>query len=459
MRRFSPALFLFALACHFSSSAQTSQLAPEVRSFELTATPPPVPALKYELQFDVLADRLPGNAAPLYLDAVLIMPTDAREKAQKALEAYERKDFKAFEKLADELDKPALFQELDLAGRRDHCDWEPPFREMGAETLLPHLEPLIHGVGRWIRVRALRQIEQGKPDDAVATLRLGYELAQKVGGEPVLVSGLVSVAITRQMNETLMRLMDRPDSPNLYWALLNHPGGRTVYRQALYGERRFLVAGWPDLAKAVAGEDLAPAQWQTTMSRMSSLRDSPDNKRPTADPVKDATPENLRQAREQYAESKHVSAEQAARAESIVVLGRFYVHQAELLVDDVFKLRGLPYPLLLVKSGEMNDRMAKLKGEQPGNPFIPVLNLQTAARRFAELDRQLAALTTVEALRSYAAVHGRKLPARLEDIEETPAPQNPMTGKAFEYRIENDAATIADSQSQPTLTYTVKIRG
>src|SRR6476620_10662619 len=108
MRRFLPALFLFAVACHSASSGQTSQPAPEVRSFELTATPPPVPALKYELQFDILADRLPGNAAPLYLDSVLIMPADAREKAQQALDAYERKDLKAFDTLAEALDRPAL---------------------------------------------------------------------------------------------------------------------------------------------------------------------------------------------------------------------------------------------------------------------------------------------------------------------------------------------------------------
>ena len=54
--------------------------------------------------------------------------------------------------------------------------------------MLPHLEPLVHGLARLIQVHALREIQQGKTDDAIKTLRLGYEMAEKVGTEPTLVS-------------------------------------------------------------------------------------------------------------------------------------------------------------------------------------------------------------------------------------------------------------------------------
>jgi hypothetical protein len=43
-------------------AAQSSQPSPpEVKSFELTATPPPVPALKYELFYEVLSERVPAT--------------------------------------------------------------------------------------------------------------------------------------------------------------------------------------------------------------------------------------------------------------------------------------------------------------------------------------------------------------------------------------------------------------
>ena len=77
---------------------------------------------------------------------------------------------------------------MELAGRRIECDWESPFREMGAETLLPHLEPMLKGVGRLLWVRAHRQIEQGKTEEAIKTIRLGYEMSDKIGREGTLVS-------------------------------------------------------------------------------------------------------------------------------------------------------------------------------------------------------------------------------------------------------------------------------
>lgn len=76
---------------------------------------------------------------------------------------------------------------------------------------------------------------------------------------------------------------------------------------------------------------------------------------------------------------------------------------------------------------------------------------------FARTDRQLAALAAVEAIRCYAAAHRSALPRQLADVTETPVPQNPATGKAFEYRIENGAGVLADSQSPETLAYTISI--
>ncbi len=67
-------------------------------------------------------------------------------------------------------------------------------------------------------------------------------------------------------------------------------------------------------------------------------------------------------------------------------------------------------------------------------------------------------MTAVEAIRSYAAANGGKLPARLEDVSDTPVPDNPATGLPFDYGVDGDTATLSDSQSEQTLSYTIKIR-
>src|SRR3954467_12157045 len=188
------------------------------RTFELTPEAPPVPALKYQLMFGGAGDRLPGNAAILYLDSVLLLDADTREKIRNAYEARDT-DKQVFSSIADSIEATPALKEVELAGRRIDCSWESPFREMGAETLLPHLEPMLRGVGRLLYVRAHRQIEQGKANEAIKTIRLGYEMSDKIGREGTLVSALVALAVSGMMDDCVAELASRPGSPNLFWAL------------------------------------------------------------------------------------------------------------------------------------------------------------------------------------------------------------------------------------------------
>ncbi len=58
------------------------------------------------------------------------------------------------------------------------------------------------------------------------------------------------------------------------------------------------------------------------------------------------------------------------------------------------------------------------------------------------MDRDLAILRCVEAIRMYAANHKGKLPESFNDITKVPVPLNPITNKPFEYILENDKAII-----------------
>jgi hypothetical protein len=54
---------------------------------------------------------------------------------------------------------------------------------------------------------------------------------------------------------------------------------------------------------------------------------------------------------------------------------------------------------------------------------------------------QMNALQTVEAIRMHAAQTGA-LPASLDEIEIVPVPDNPVTEKPYEYRLEGDTAVL-----------------
>ena len=56
--------------------------------------------------------------------------------------------------------------------------------------------------------------------------------------------------------------------------------------------------------------------------------------------------------------------------------------------------------------------------------------------------RNLFALRVIEALRIYAASHDGRLPDKLDDVKEVPIPNDPGTGKPFEYSRDGDTATL-----------------
>lgn len=444
--------------CATAMSQTTAQS--DVRKFELAPVAPPAPALKYQLLFDDQSARRPGNAAILYLDSILLMGPDAKQKAEQALNAFDANDMKTFDSLAQALDTAPLFEEIDLAARREQCDWQPPFREMGVRTLLPHLEPLVNGIAKIIKVKTLRQIRDGNVDGALATLRLGYELSDQVGHEPILISGLVSLRMTRMMNDCLIQLMQRPEARNLYWALTEFPPRQVVLRNSFDGERlASATASMPDLARFEAGEQLSAGQWRDVFRYLDETNVVEEGQRKHIDPLAQTSADVLRQARQAYAQAHHATPDQADKIDPAIVLGEHYFREYQIAYDDMSKLRSLPYPLLLAKSKEYGDRAEKLVAAQPGNPFFYRLpTIYRAVLNFARVDRQLAALTAIEAIRSYAAANGGKLPARLADVIETPVPTNPATGLSFGYGVQGDTATLSDSSLDQGLTYTIRIR-
>jgi hypothetical protein len=82
----------------------------------------------------------------------------------------------------------------------------------------------------------------------------------------------------------------------------------------------------------------------------------------------------------------------------------------------------------------------------------------------ARLDRRIAALRGVEALRMYAAGRDAKLPATLDAVTEVPIPADPMTGKSFDYQVNGDTATLSAGapSGEPApynvLTYVLTVR-
>jgi hypothetical protein len=436
----------------------------DTRTFDLTPTPPTVPALKYMLLFDPV-DRLDGNAALQY-DAAMQLLFDKEEKeisdADELLTDQPEKRSE-FSSAAAPLDAPNLVSLLELGGRCQYCDWQPPMRELGINTLLPHLNQT-REMANYLTVRAVYFARNGNVSEALRLTKLEVELGSKIGQEQVLVSGLVGIGIVANAGVALHEVMIQPDCPNLYWALASLPRPMISLRNCLSGERIWIYGTFHEL-RADRIDDLSADGWHSVFKRMVDYSKQPGmaassmawaNDQTVADEVK----RNLPEAAAAYAQAHNISADQAEQLDPFKLVAWYWFEQCQDLQDDNFKLSSLPYPQAAAKWQQFADRYKQMVLDQPANPFLNIIPaLAKAARTFVRSDRMLAALTDVEAIRSYAAANNGNLPDSLSSITDTPALDNPMTGKPFNYQVKGDTATLSDPQpSQFPLSYTVRIR-
>src|SRR5262249_48814720 len=88
---------------------------------------------------------------------------------------------------------------------------------------------------------------------------------------------------------------------------------------------------------------------------------------------------------------------------------------------------------------------------------LPLFELLPAVTKVLDahsrLARKIAALRCLEAIRMHAKENKGKPPEKLDDIAIVPVPLDPMTGKAFQYRVVGQVITLyapPPAQEAPT---------
>lgn len=118
------------------------------------------------------------------------------------------------------------------------------------------------------------------------------------------------------------------------------------------------------------------------------------------------------------------------------------VRAAKRIYDEMFKNTLLDYPQAQQR---LEETEAKLKGEghsvlQAVFSLLPALRLAVLAQ--ARVDRQIAALRAIEAVRMHAAINGGRIPRSLNEVTVVPVPDDPLTAKPFPYRLDGSKAIL-----------------
>jgi hypothetical protein len=156
--------------------------------------------------------------------------------------------------------------------------------------------------------------------------------------------------------------------------------------------------------------------------------------------------------------------------------GRSEVHTAEMcddqaialylagyyreMRDELFKASYLPVREALPRIAAAEKRRPAVS-RGPLALFGAILAKQSYLIPMLTLDRQVATLRVIEALRLHAAAHDGRLPESLDEITEVSVPEDPATDKPFIYRRAGAAAILHGSQAglpAPGPTYRISIR-
>jgi hypothetical protein len=305
-------------------------------------------------------------------------------------------------------------------------------------------------LARLLALRARLPIVEGNTDQALRALQTGVTAAKQIGDGPFYVCPLLGDAIATFMLRELGLFLAQEKAPNLYWALTALPRSFLDLRKPLEGHRYTNYAVFPGLLEVARDPNAGPM--------------TPEQIKASADALaKWHLGEQGGLGRAEVA--LLIRAKHAGAKEALVAAGRPrelvkqmpHVQVALLHATQYFdrqldlSLRWLTLPYVEAEKGleEAERALREARGparlasrEVPALTLFDLSQVKNLFRSRARLDRQIAALRCVEAVRLYAAAHGGRLPSALAEVKEVPIPADPMTGKPFAYRLEGRTATL-----------------
>jgi hypothetical protein len=452
MRRILPTFYLLFLAVATAAAEGNAHSIPLI----LHPAASPSPALKYPL-LPELRDTIPGNAVAHYRQAVKIMKQDAPQMSgwyetidqwmAVPLKDFPREEVGKFLKQCE-----TTFQEVEVGARSEQCDWglTEELRKKGISTLLPDIQEM-RQIATFLSLRIRYELAEGRLDKAARTLQTGFAVSHHLAEEPTLISALVGIAIGSIMEARLEEFIQQPNAPNLYWSLTDLPRPFIDLRKAMQGERVGAYGTFPGMAETAADLNAKPFTTEQVEKAVFQLpyllEDNNDLLR-----FKDRALLALRLAARHEA-AKKTLIDQGRPKELVDAMPHFQVgllvalQQYDKEFDELLKWQSLPYWQSQPEMAKWAKHTKELRDEKNA-PAIPLAGLLLPAvqKVFAartRIDRRIAALRCVEAVRLYAADHGGKLPSKWEEIKDIPLPLDPVTGKPFDCRVAGDRAFLS----------------
>jgi hypothetical protein len=451
----------------------------DVIRMTVTPAPAPVPSLRYRLvSRDV--DLQPGNSVPYYYRAMLNLARDSENIRKK----YKEEDINLWETAGGEStpirDLPleklrevanstlgSAGGQLTFATTRRECNWELGIEDLRGPDVVSYLLPEFQSARELARMLTLRtrlEIAERRYNDAIETMRQQYRLGHDVSQVPLLVCGLVGIAIDSLSNAALVEFIANPDSPNMYWALTELTPSLVNLQTAARFEMDFGPRLFPYIHNAETSEHSAE-EWNRLFTKAlqdfgkaGGMQGDQGSTFVLNDVGAGIAANGLALIGYPHAKERLIAAGMDRdRVEKMAVgqvLAIYMEGNYRNIAEEWEKIWYVPFANMPKIAEELDRRLAAAHplGSSDDREIIPMAalllpSIQATRSAQVRLERQVAALRVIEALRLYAADHNGELPSSLEKITSISVPLNPTTDRPFEYRLDGKTAKLTLPES------------
>lgn len=433
-----------------------------VTELKISPAAAPLPIFRYRLH-PVAGKLTSGNAAPVYLRNRHELPQKAWDQIGQKHAAWSELPLAMFPvKEAREFVNgwAGQLKQIEIGTRRETCDWGYTLAEQRSEIISIML-PDAQSMRNWARLIAIKarvEIAERDLDEAIHTLGTGIAFGRHAGDGPFLINKLVGIAICQMMLASLEQLVGQPDAPNLYWALTALPRPLVPIRKGMEIEQRFVENMIPAMDEVFTSH--SPAEWTILAEKIYAgmlrlARTEGLGGKATPAEIQKQLPEDYATYKKQYLETLRLTLRKTLpKSKGTVsamsgdeVMARGIVNQYRVMRDAYFKVSYLPYIDSIKRYSE--SEAAIREGKNGPGALFAILQAATTVAHSAEirLERRIAMLRTIEAIRVYAAAHDGKLPESLDAITEVPIPLDPATGKPFPFTREGDVAVVTTPEA------------
>ena len=399
-------------------------------------------------------DTEPGNAAVKYEVAAAQAPQLSADETQ-LLDAARNAQLGALD--ADDARLKAILRKYENSlqflhdgSRLESADWHLDIREAAIAAQMPWLVQMRALAGA-LCVEIRLDIKRHDWAAAQEKLQTGYVLARHIGGGQTLIESLVGLSITGIVNSCVEDWVSQPGAPNLYWPLSNLPSPFNDLHRSMTFEQNLPYFAAPALLRMKQGHYSAQLwmelidQLRTITELRGSRQERPEWQQEMLGTL--AGVAMYPQAR-RFLMDRGMTPAEVEKMPVAEALGRYFVRSYQEEVDDEFKWMGLPPAQSLPGLAQWETQFRQRAQSNQVNPLARVLlpSLQRAVQTSVRMDRQIAALRAIEALRASAAEKGQ-WPDSLDALG-LPVPADPL-GKSFEYSKNGDSAVLTLPADNP----------